>query len=257
MNTTQKSLLLGLAFASACALPATVHFQNAGTHAGWASNNSIGGSPASITQVTGYTWPNHTSGTSLRFFVEYPAYRAEKQKSASLGQRGQTRYYGFALWIDSAWQNMPDRDAYFCQNIADYNANCPGSSSVFAPSFFFGSRGGDFKSIYYTGNPCGNRTGNVRVLRSLIKGQWVKVVYRATWRSDSTGRLEVWINGVKYQDYTGANTFPFTRNMNFKSGMYIPGWQTSKGTSSQSLKKVWIDQWRVGDSYAEVDPSNW
>jgi hypothetical protein len=259
MNTTRSVLLLGLALASASALPATIHFQNTGVISGWTTSD-IDGTANSVAQVTGYTWPSNTSGSSLRFTVSYPGYRAEQSRNASgLGERGNTRYYGFAMYIDSAWQNMSDRDAYFCQNIGDYNANCPGTSGEFAPSFFFGSRGGDFKSIYYTGDPCGDTTptAHVTVLRSLLKGQWVRVVYRATWKSDSTGRLEVWINGVKHQDFTGANTFPFTTRLVFKAGLYIPGWRTSQGSSTQVAKKVWIDHWRIGDSYNEVDPASW
>lgn len=255
----KKLFILLLVTAVAGTSSATVYFQNSGTNSGW-NGNSTNGSPVSITQVTGYTWPNNSSGSSLRFITTYPGYRAEKQKTGgNLGKRGQTRYYGFAMYIDSAWQNMNDRDSYFCQNIADYNGNCPGSQSEFAPSFFFGARGGDFKSIYYTGSPCGSggTNGNPKVLRSLIKGQWVRVVYRATWKSDSSGRLEVWINGTRYQNYTGANTFPYTRDMLFKSGIYIPGWKNSKGSSTQSTKKVWMDQWRIGTSYNEVNPSNW
>lgn len=252
-------LAVTLAILTTSIASATVYFSNTGTNSGW-NGNSINGSTASVAQVSGYTWPNNSSGTSLRFSVTYPAYRAEKQKTTgSLGQRGNTRYYGYALYIDGGWQNMSDRDAYFNQNIADYNSNCPGSQSEFAPSFFFGSRGGDFKSIYYTGSPCGSggTVGNVKVLRSLIKGQWLRVIYRATWKSDSSGRLEVWINGTRHQNYTGANTFPYTKPLLFKAGLYIPGWKSSKGSSSQSTKKVWMDQFRVGTSYNEVNPSNW
>ncbi len=236
---------------------ATVYFQNTGVNAGW-NSNSFGGSGAkSITEVTNV---KYKGSKSLRVICTYPAYRAEKQKNASsnLGQRGNTRFYGFALRLPANWENMNDRDSYFCQNIANYNGNCSGSQDEFEPTFFFGARGSNFKRIYYTGNPCGNNgTGNPGNLRSIIKNSWVRVIYQAKWSSGSDGVMKVWINGTKYFDRTGANTFPYTQPMAFKAGIYIPGWKNSKGSSSQSEKKTWMDHFRVGTSYNEVNPSNW
>jgi len=152
-----------------------------------------------------------------------------------------------------------ERDVYFCQNIANCNGDGPTQFDRFAPSFFFGARGNNHKMIHYTGEPCEKETRvgpGIILDTTLIPGSWIRVVSRATWKSDSTGRLELWLNGTRVQDITGPNTFPDTRPMNFKSGLYIPSWrEDSFGATAQ--KRAWFDHYRIGDTYAEVNPTSW
>ncbi len=232
----------------------TVHFQNTGINAGWNGNSTSGGGTKTVTEVTNV---KYKGSKALRFILKYPGYRVEKNKSANanLGQRGNTRFYGFALRLPSNWQNMNDRDVYFCQNIAKYT-NC--NPDNFKPSFFFGARGGNFKIIRsYQGSPCGNVTGTSVNVNGIIKNSWVKVIYRATWKSGNDGRIEVWINGTRKHNFTGKTTYAFTQPMQFKAGMYIPGWKNSQGSSTQSEKKAWIDHWRIATTKNEADPTKW
>ncbi len=231
---------------------ATVYFSNTGVNAGWSGSAINGGNIAEVTNV------KYKGSKSLRHIVKYPAYRAEKTKSG-MGQRGQTRYYGFAMQLPNNWENMPNQGVDISQIIANYNSNCPGSQSEFAPSFFFQLKGSSFKSVVYTGsNPCtGSVPATTNTLRSSIKGSWVRVIYRATWKSDSSGRNEVWINGTRHLNRTGKNTFPYTQPFAFRTGIYIPQWKNGNFTTSQKEKKIWLDHTRVASSKNEADPTKW
>jgi hypothetical protein len=113
-------------------------------------------------------------------------------------------------------------------------------------------------------DPSGGATTNPAyfshvTLQNIIYDKWIDIVVHYKQRSDATGLVEIWINGVKVYTKSGPNTFSAYANY-FKIG--INKWTWMPGASyggTQTHRLFYIDELRFGNekaTYKDVVPGN-
>jgi hypothetical protein len=81
----------------------------------------------------------------------------------------------------------------------------------------------------------------------VFQGQWMDFVYHIKWSTGSTGFREEWRDGVKMGRYDGP-TLGTLSPFEHRIGIY-------EGTAVNHTRTLYVDNHRVGTSYAAVDPS--
>ena len=99
-------------------------------------------------------------------------------------------------------------------------------------------------------------------LAPLAKGQWTRVCVRATWTTNDTGDLKVWLNPSSESSTPAfqwsGQTVPsdYTNLGKFKVGIYKPNWRSANFptpfNSATSPRIVEHDDVRVGTSFADA-----
>jgi hypothetical protein len=84
------------------------------------------------------------------------------------------------------------------------------------------------------------------------KDQWHAYVMHVKHSSGSDGLIELWRDGVKIMNRSGANMYAVTgdiHNPNVKMGVYKSNWNGT-GTTATNIRVLYFDDIRIGNEYA-------
>jgi len=254
-------LLAGLLAAAAfCAVtsvsPATVTFHNTGTvGSGWDGTNldancSIGDSTSVVYKGT----------TAIKAIANYNGgytgrYHAMKTKNNAY-HLGDTGFYGFAFYLQSAWDFSGSQQYQLFQFIADYsNTGC----DDWQPSTMVWVAGNQLATRRnYGSSACNRTTQSFTGLASVSAGVWHRIVIQAHWTNDSTGYLKMWFDGTKVlEKLNQATTINDGRGYRMDVGLYANSWHDQGTLVGSGNRQVWFDQVGTGTTFADADPAQW
>ena len=214
---------------------ASVSFQNTGTLAGW-SNFPQHPCCGPIRQVTSPTFKGTEAIRFEQTFRGFGSYHNEvvQQPVAPLGS---DTYFGFALFLPSDWI-FHDQNVTFSQWARSDSSNTP------------------WTLMFVQNNEVrtGGSGGIRKVWGTIEKGVWNRFVVRIR-NDNSDGIFEVWINGVNRGRLTG-DVSPDGPAIRWSAGQYATFWRDHEPTGSNPIVS-YMDHFRIGTSYAEVEPANW
>lgn len=89
-------------------------------------------------------------------------------------------------------------------------------------------------------------------LGNITPGHWVDWVVHAKWAYDSTGFLQIWMNGNKLVDYEGPTEYNVKNGPYFKTGFYHPAWKSKNASQAGNTTvpvgtaiTMYVDELRV------------
>ncbi|MGA5170137.1 MULTISPECIES: heparin lyase I family protein [Streptomyces] len=199
--------------------------------------------PYGATNITG---PTRDGAHAARFELRKSDPVVSSSKRAEISQRdeqpvGADRWYGFSINLDSTWSY--DTSAEIVSQWHQCDTDCPGGSPPLALLTDEGRWKIDFRGQFIDLGP-------------YTTGVWVDWVFHVTWRTDSTGVLQVWKNGERVVHRTGATHGGGPRSPYFKFGIYKWDWNTG-APSSVTQRVLRYDALRLGDeraTHADVAP---
>lgn len=164
-----------------------------------------------------------------------------------LGEPGDNRWYGISVYIGKDWdlRQIVDDRQYFLASLMGFRytetaANGPGGN--------IGARVIDGVPHFASSTVLPHqREIGIIVGSPIKKGRWFDFVEHIKWSHGSDGIRELWENGVKVGTYHGQ-TLPIKSRFEYRAGLY-------EGTRVANNRTIYIDNQRVGMSYAAVDPS--
>ncbi|MFD9621511.1 heparin lyase I family protein [Streptomyces virginiae] len=189
--------------------------------------------------ATNVTAPVRDGSHAARFELRKSDPVVSSSKRAEVSQRdeqpvGAERWYGFSINLPSTW--VADTSAEIVSQWHQCDSGCPGGSPPLALLTDEGRWKIDFR-------------GEMIDLGPYTTGVWVDWVFHVTWRTDSTGLLQVWRNGERILHRTGATHGGGPRSPYFKFGIYKWDWNT--GAPSNTTERVmYYDAVRLGDERA-------
>jgi len=153
----------------------------------------------------------------------------------------QDRWYGFSMYLKD-WIDDDAGESVF--EWAPDNTNGSASMALL-------TSGGRFT---YTTNNTGTSSNNVYTdMGPVISNQWVDFVIRIRWATDTTGLLQVWMNGNLLINKSGVKTATVTSFL--KLGINKFGWGTQASAVTQRV--LYFDELRKGNAgatYRDVAP---
>jgi hypothetical protein len=165
------------------------------------------------------------------------------------GVKGQERWYGYSLSLGSDWnlsQIVNNRQYFFFGPGFRYT-----QTSVNGPGSALEADRIDAVPTFYTGSNLSNTVGATTAGRfkvgSVFTNRWMDFVYHIKWSTGSDGFREVWRDGVKVGRYDGP-TLGTSSAFELRTGIY-------QGTAVNHTRTMYVDNHRVGTSYAAVDPA--
>lgn len=196
-----------------------------------------------------------------------PYNRAELEKSTpSWGLKGNMRWYGFAVYVPSAFasnvtagekativtQWHMTKDA--CDAVARLPLTIQITDGTHATPYRWNIKNGRDANACSTSSSATIETWDVGAVE---RNKWVFWVVQYNWRSDSTGVLRVWKDGVLVVERVNAPVaMNNTDEGRIKWGVYNARWNLSPGPPTDLLL-LYRANFRIGDansSFAEVDP---
>jgi hypothetical protein len=259
--TPRVSRLLGTlaAIAAFCCAPAlgraTVLFHNTGTLSGWDGSNLDAN--CSLTESTSQVYKGTTS---IKSQVNYNSgytgrYHAMKYKNG-VYHPGDTGFYGFAFFLQSAWDFQNQQYQLF-QFIADFsNTGC----DDFMPSTMVWIYGNQLNTRRKYGSICDQHIQTYSNLATVSAGVWHRVVIQALWKTDSTGYLKLWFDGTKVlENFNIATTIsdPSNRYYRMDVGIYANSWHDEGRCLGSTTRYAYFDQIGWGTTFADADPAQW
>ncbi|MGW0779074.1 heparin lyase I family protein [Streptomyces sp. NPDC002835] len=189
--------------------------------------------------ATNVTSPTRDGSHAARFELRKSDPVVSSSKRAEISQRdeqpaGADRWYGFSINLATTWTH--DTSAEIVSQWHHCDVGCPGTS----PPLALLTDEGRWK-IDFRGEPID--------LGAYTTGTWVDWVFHVTWRTDSTGLLQVWKNGERVVHRTGATHGGGPRSPYFKFGIYKWDWNTG-APSSTTQRVMYYDALRLGDERA-------
>ena len=165
------------------------------------------------------------------------------------GKPGDDRWYGFSFSLGNDWnlRQIADNRSYFLGGTGfrytQTAANGPGANLDGAivrgrPQWVMGS---NLQSSVGTDHVGEHRLGRI------VKNRWTDVVLHIRWTTASSGIRDTWVNGVKVGSYRGR-TLGMNSQFEHRIGLY-------EGTGVNQTRTIYIDNHRVGTSYASVNPA--
>ena len=157
------------------------------------------------------------------------------------------RYYSFSVYLPAGFPYVPNTlFNYFYELHGDNGAQAPfkiGINSIISgPNPSVG-----FVAELNTGDPS-SPTQTLWRLGNLATGQWVDFVVHVRWKRDTTGIVQVWMNGTEIVNATGIQTF-YTNDMTKLRAQ--AGYYRSDYSKTAIL---YLDAMKIGNSYASVLP---
>ncbi|KAH7325848.1 polysaccharide lyase [Stachybotrys elegans] len=251
-----KSLILAVATLP-LASQATRIFYNQGTLSGW--DNVFQEHNGRVSERTNVVYSGSSALKMEQTFD--PSYNGRYHSEVRHNngyRRNDNRYYGFAFRLSEGWQFQTQS-----YNIAQFIARRPGAGcggDDFMPSTMVWIEGNRLKTRYVNGpysQPNCNRGGEWSIdVGEIAAGAWHTVVIHMNWRSDSSGAMEVWLDGSRTVSRSGvATTTSDDFTFEFRVGLYANGWFDRPGmVGSQGFREIWMDEIAIGTTYADVNP---
>lgn len=234
---------------------ATVWFHNTGQMAGWdGSNLDANCSLAESTSVV------YKGSTSIKATANYNSgysgrYHAMKTKN-NVYKLGDTGFYGFAFYLQSAWDFSGSQQYQLFQFIANYaNTGC----DDWQPSTMVWIAGNKLATRRnYGSSACNRTTQSFTGLATVTAGVWHRIVIQAHWTNDSTGYLKMWYDGTKVlEKLNQAVTINDPRYYRMDVGLYANSWYDQKTLVGSGNRQVWFDHVGTGSTFADADPAQW
>ncbi|GGW49419.1 hypothetical protein GCM10010381_38460 [Streptomyces xantholiticus] len=189
--------------------------------------------------ATNVTGPTRDGSYAARFELRKSDPVVSSSKRAEISQRDEQpanaeRWYGFSINLATTWAH--DTSAEIVSQWHQCDVGCPGGSPPLALLTDDGRWKIDFRGQFID-------------LGQYTTGAWVDWVFHVTWRTDSTGLLQVWKNGERVVNRTGATHDGGPRSPYFKFGIYKWDWNTG-APSSTTQRVMYYDALRLGDERA-------
>ena len=187
-------------------------------------------------------------------------------KSARI-KSGDTWFYGFSLYLPSTWID----DGKYADILAQwkgFSVDVNGNTELGIPfmSVIQKNNALVLRYDYDTNESPSNETlvkgGQFDLVKApLPTGKWHDFRFRVVWeyKDNGMGRIEVdhkLDSETSYQrvlNYKGPNMY--NSGGYLKWGIYKPSWNTSTYDGGISYRAVWHDNFRIGSSWSDVDPS--
>lgn len=187
------------------------------------------------------TLPASTSGGTIG--------RYQLVAGMPLGTNGQDRWYGYSLSLGNDWDlgQILDSRSYFLGGTGFRYTGTPanGPGSNLDATVVNGA------AQWLTGTNLASTVGSDHVgeavLGRVTVNQWSDFVFHMKWSTGSDGLREVWRDGVLVGRYSGP-TLGLNSTFEHRIGLY-------QGTAVNQTRTMYVDNHRVGTSYAAVDPS--
>jgi hypothetical protein len=159
----------------------------------------------------------------------------------------QTVSEGGSFRLANDWpSNVPQSSA-----LAQFGTRTPGCP--WQQIDFIELKGPNFQNGTGYGDGC-NPSSRVHVISGIpSRNVWHRFIIRKIWKEDSSGLLEIWLDGTKRVSVRQPTTFrnPST-SRNWHVGLYAGFRSGQAGT-----RTVWTDHARHATTFAEANPSNW
>jgi hypothetical protein len=176
--------------------------------------------------------------------------RTDQQVSGSLRSEitqdsdplNQDRWFGFSLYL----KDWVDDDA--TESVFQWHPDNDSGSAAMA----LWTSGG--RLTYVTNNTAGTSYNEYVDLGPVLSNQWIDFVIHVRWATDTTGLLQVWMNGSQVINRVGVKTASVTSY--FKLGINKFGWLT-QATSAINQRILYFDEVRIGNgtaTYNDVAP---
>jgi len=262
-----KSLACLLAAAAFCAVSsvshATAYFHNTGTTANGGGFSNWDGSnldsPNSITQSTSVAYGG--SGSSIKSQANYQGsgytgrYHAMKTHNSGY-HLGETGFYGFAFYLQSAWDFSGSQQYQLFQFIADYSST---GCDDWQPSTMVWIQGNKLATRRnYGSSACNRTTQSWTGLATVSAGVWHRIVIQAHWTNDSSGYLKLWFDGTKVlEKLNQAVTINDSREYRMDVGIYANSWHDQGYCTGSTNRQAWFDKVGTGSTFADADPAQW
>jgi hypothetical protein len=256
-----------LFFAFAALSHATASFHNSGTTANgggfsnWDSSNLD--SPDSITQSTSVLYPGTSSSIKCQTNYQGTGYtgRYHAMKRHNSGYvYGDTGFYGFAFYLQSAWDFSGSQQYQLFQMIANFagdSQNTCGEDSQ--PSAMIWVSGNQLASRRnYGSDECHRTTQSYTGLATVSAGVWHRIVTQAHWTNDSTGYYKVWFDGTKVLELLNqAVTVNRPTQYTMDVGIYANSWHDQGFCTGSTQRIAWFSKVGKGTVFADADPAQW
>lgn len=253
-----KCLVAAMAFGAVTSLcQATVWFHNTGTvSSGWdGSNLDANCTIADSTSVV------YKGTTAIKSTATYNSgytgrYHAMKTKN-NVYHLGDTGFYGFAFYLQSAWDFSGSQQYQLFQFIADYTGSSCGED--WQPSTMVWVSGNQLATRRnYGADACHRTVQSYTGLASVSAGVWHRIVIQAHWTYDTTGYLKLWFDGTKVlEQYNIQTTINDGRGYRMDVGLYANSWHDQGFCTGSTNRQVWVDQIGTGSTFADADPAQW
>lgn len=259
-----KCIAVFAAFLSAAAVSnATAYFHNTGTtsdgggFSNWDGSNLD--SPDSITQSTSVAWGG--SGSSIKAQTNYQGSgytgRYHAMKSHNNGYAlGDTGFYGFAFYLQSAWDFSGSQQYQLFQFIANYtDTGC----DDWQPSTMVWVAGNQLNTRRnYGPSACSRTVQSYTNLATVSAGVWHRIEIQAHWTDDTSGYLKLWFDGTKVlEQYNLPVTINDSREYRMDVGLYANSWHDQGYCTGSTTRMAWFDQVGIGSTFADADPAQW
>jgi hypothetical protein len=263
MKSRKLSCLLATAaFCAAASLSqATAFFHNTGTTADGGGFSNWDGSNldsnCSISQSTSVVYKGTTSVKSTATYNSGYTGRYHAMKSKNNAYHlGDTGFYGFAFYLQSAWDFSGSQQYQLFQFIANYSDT---GCDDWQPSTMVWISGNQLATRRnYGSSACSRTTQSWTGLASVSAGVWHRIVIQAHWTDDSTGYLKLWFDGTKVlEKLNQAVTINDGRGYRMDVGLYANSWHDQGTVVGSTNRQVWFDQVGTGSTFADADPAQW
>lgn len=260
-SATLARLLAAAAFCAVTSVsPAAVWFHNTGTvGSGWDGTNlDPNCTIADSTSVV------YKGSTSIKATANYNAsyngrYHAMKTKN-NVYRQGDTGFYGFAFYLQSAWDFSGSQQYQLFQFIANFaGASDNNCGEGWQPSTMVWIAGNKLATRRNFGSgPCNRQTISYTNLATVTSGVWHRIVIQASWQSNTTGFLKLWYDGTKvFEQFNIATTIDDTRYYRMDVGLYANSWYDQDTLVGSGNRQAWFDQIGTGSTFADADPAQW
>lgn len=243
------------AFCAATSLSqATVWFHNVGTTSGWDGSNLDSG--CSISDSTSVSYKGGQSVKCQAIF-NGTSHRYHAMKTHNSGYHlGETGFYGFAFYLQSAWDFSGSQQYQLFQFIANYSDT---GCDDWQPSTMVWVSGNQLATRRnYGSSACSRTTQSWTGLATVSAGVWHRIVMQAHWTNDSTGYFKLWFDGTKVlEKLNQAVTINDGREYRMDVGLYANSWYDQKQVVGSSNRQLWFDQVGTGSTFADADPAQW
>jgi len=142
------------------------------------------------------------------------------------------------------WHGRPARAATAATSASQPERRAPRRPTL-ALHFKYGATGYALNLYHHPGAAV---EGHLIATRAVRKGEWIDLVFHVKWSEGKDGFVEAWLDG---KPYTAGKVYGATLQnpaaTYLRLGLYRPH-------GGETTNRVYLDEVRVGDSYAAVAP---